>query len=55
MVNLGQANKLYRNKGNNTFSDVSTSAGVAYSGNSKGAAWGDYDGTVCVGSGESIL
>ena len=55
VVNLGQANKLYRNKGNGTFSDVSTSAGVAYSGNSKGAAWGDYDGTVCVGSGESIL
>ncbi len=38
------ANKLYRNNGNGTFTDVTTTAGVA--GNSKdtkGVAWGDYD------------
>ena len=47
-MNYGnQANKLYRNDGDGTFSDVSSIAGVADSGNGGGAAWGDYDGTVC--------
>ena len=45
-MNNGQANKLYRNEGDGTFSDVSSSAGVADSGNGRGVAWGDYDGTV---------
>ena len=46
VVNYDGANKLYRNKGDGTFSDVSSSAGVADSGNGQGVAWGDYDGTV---------
>ena len=45
VVNHDQANKLYRNKGDGTFSDVSSSAGVADSGKGIGVAWGDYDGT----------
>ena len=40
------ANKLYRNEGDGTFSDVSSIAGVADSGQGFGAAWADYDGTV---------
>ena len=43
-----QASKLYRNDGDGTFSDVSSSAGVADSGPGQGVAWGDYDGTVGV-------
>ena len=54
MANAGQANKLYRNEGDGTFSDVSSSAGVADSGNGHGVAWGDYDGAVCVRSRNSI-
>ena len=46
VANLGQANKLYRNEGNGTFSDVSSSAAIADSSNGIGGAWGDYDGTV---------
>ena len=46
VANNGQANKLYRNDGDGTFSDVSSSAGVADSGPGYGVAWGDYDGTV---------
>ena len=52
VVNIG-ANKLYRNEGDGTFSDVSNSAGVADEGIGFGVAWGDYDGTVCVGSEKS--
>ena len=37
---------LYRNEGDGTFSEVSSSAGVADSGAGRGVAWGDYDGTV---------
>lgn len=37
-------NKLYRNNGNGTFTDVTADAGVGYKGWSMGAAWGDYDG-----------
>lgn len=36
-------NRLYRNNGNGTFSDVATSAGVGDARNSVAAAWGDYD------------
>ena len=46
-MNYNQANKLYRNEGDGTFSEVGSSAGVADSGNGKGVAWGDYDGTLC--------
>ena len=52
--NNGQANKLYRNEGDGTFSEVGSSAGVADSGNGVGVAWADYDGTACVRSGESV-
>ena len=48
VTNENQANKLYRNDGDGTFSDVSSIAGVADSGPGEGVAWGDYDGTVCV-------
>ena len=44
--NYNAANKLYRNEGDGTFSDVSSIAGVADSGYGYGVAWGDYDGTV---------
>ncbi len=36
-------NVLYRNNGNNTFSDVTSSAGVDLSGQGQGVAWGDYN------------
>lgn len=39
----GQSNKLYRNKGDGTFEDVTETAGVGEKGNSMGAAWSDYD------------
>jgi hypothetical protein len=37
-------NVLYRNNGNNTFTDVTSSAGVYLSGQGQGVAWGDYNG-----------
>ncbi len=37
-------NKLYRNNGDGTFSDVTDKAGVGFKGISMGAAWGDYNG-----------
>src|SRR3972149_6306139 len=39
----GQSNKLYKNKGDGTFDDVTETAGVGETGNSMGAAWSDYD------------
>ena len=44
----GSANRLYRNNGNDTFSDVAASVGLADlnragTGASMGAVWGDYD------------
>ena len=38
------ANVLYRNNGDNTFTDVAGTAGVNNSGNGQGVSWGDYDG-----------
>ena len=38
-----QANSLYRNNGDGTFSDAALSAGVAGDGDSRAAAWGDVD------------
>jgi hypothetical protein len=35
--------RLYRNKGDGTFEDVSTRAGVAGNAFTKGVSWGDYD------------
>jgi len=37
-------NKLFHNKGNGTFEDVTAKAGVAVGGFSTGAVWFDYDG-----------
>jgi len=39
----GQSNKLYRNKGDGTFDDVTETAEVGEKGNSMGVAWCDYD------------
>jgi len=39
----GCPNRLYRNNGNGTFSDVTTAASVGDSGSGHAAAWGDYD------------
>lgn len=36
-------NKLFRNQGNGTFTEVSASAGVNSPANGHGATWGDYD------------
>jgi hypothetical protein len=36
--------RLYRNRGDGTFEDVTQAAGVAVRGLGMGAAWGDYDG-----------
>ncbi len=38
---------LYRNDGNLTFTEVAGAAGVAVSGRSMGAAWGDFDNDGC--------
>ena len=37
------ANALFSNNGDSTFTDVAAQAGVANTGNSVAAAWGDYD------------
>ena len=36
-------NRLFRNNGNGTFTDVTAKAGVGYKGISMGAAWADFD------------
>jgi enediyne biosynthesis protein E4 len=38
---------LYRNDGNLTFTEVGASAGVAVTGRSMGASWGDFDNDGC--------
>lgn len=43
MICSGQSNKLYRNNGDDTFSDVTEEAGVGDFGNGMGVAWCDYD------------
>ncbi len=44
VTNYGQANVLYRNNGNGTFTDVTAVSGTGSVGNAWDAAWGDYDG-----------
>ncbi|MCC7265003.1 MAG: VCBS repeat-containing protein, partial [Candidatus Latescibacteria bacterium] len=44
VVNYGSANRLYRNHGNGTFSDLGAAAGVADPANGVGVAWADFDG-----------
>ncbi len=39
----GEANALYRNNGDGSFTDVAVQAGVAHHGRSIGTAFGDYD------------
>ena len=41
--NWYKASKLYRNKGDGTFTDVTTTAGVGGTGDAQGSSWGDYD------------
>ena len=43
VVNWGQPNRLYRNNGNNTFTDIASQAGVADAGGGRGVDWGDFD------------
>lgn len=43
VVNFGHPNKLYLNNKNKTFSDISASAGVGFTGGSVQAATDDYD------------
>ena len=44
VANDGQANRLFRNGGNGTFTDVTDGSGpLGDPGNGTGAAWGDYD------------
>jgi hypothetical protein len=40
---IAAKNALYRNDGNNTFTDVTDNAGVPGTGYGLGCAWGDYD------------
>lgn len=41
-------NKLYRNNGDGTFTDVTAPAGVGHRGFGMGAFWGDYDNDGCL-------
>lgn len=43
LVNENSANKLFKNNGDSTFTDVTTTAGVGHTGSGSAAAWGDYD------------
>ena len=43
VTRVNVASFLYRNNGNNTFTNVASSAGVTSGGDSRGIAWGDYD------------
>ena len=40
----GDANTLYQNDGDGTFSDMTSTAGVGDTGDGVGTAWGDFDG-----------
>jgi len=43
IANWGDANALYRNNGDGTFTDVTETAGVGHAGSAKAVAWLDYD------------
>lgn len=43
LVRENGPNRLFRNNGDSTFTDVSASAGVAHAGQGAAAAWGDFD------------
>ena len=42
-IGASQACVLYRNNGNDTFTDIAEEAGIRYTGHAEGASWGDYD------------
>jgi len=42
-IGASQASVLYRNNGNDTFTDIAEEAGIRYVGHAEGASWGDYD------------
>ncbi|MFH1009340.1 MAG: FG-GAP-like repeat-containing protein, partial [Candidatus Latescibacterota bacterium] len=44
VVNEGQENILYRNRGDGTFVNVASQMGMADSGSGRHALWGDFDG-----------
>jgi len=43
VVNYNEPNVLYRNNGDDTFTNVAAAAGVANAGPGYGSAWGDFD------------
>ena len=43
LARSGQTNRLYRNNGNGTFTDVGGTAGVDNNDEGRSVAWGDYD------------
>jgi len=44
LVNENGTNRLFKNNGDSTFTDITATAGVGHTGNGTAAAWGDYDG-----------
>jgi len=43
LVNENSGNILFKNDGDSTFTDVTTTAGVGHTGSGSAAAWGDFD------------
>lgn len=43
LQSLAQSNRLYRNNGDSTFTDMTESAGLVFQGTALGAAWADFD------------
>ena len=44
LANMAASNRLYRNNGNGSFTDVTAAAGLELTATSMAAAWADYDG-----------
>ncbi|MCP5119973.1 MAG: VCBS repeat-containing protein, partial [bacterium] len=43
LANIAASNKLYRNNGNSSFTDVTAAAGLEHTATTMGAAWADYN------------
>ena len=43
LVNESGANRLFKNDGDSTFTDITATAGVGHTGSGAAAAWGDYN------------